>query len=63
MDAGLKQHLHEMELRIAERMDALELRMRDHTESVETKLLGEFWKWARTAGARYRQNEGVVIAQ
>ncbi len=33
----------------------------EHTEEVETKLLREFWKWARTADARYRQNTGEVF--
>jgi hypothetical protein len=50
MDQELKAHL-----------DAMEARLRAHTEEVETNLLSEFWKWARTADARYRQNQGVVI--
>lgn len=32
----------------------------DHSEAVETRLLSEFWKWARTADARYRQSIAVV---
>jgi hypothetical protein len=39
----------------------MEARLRAHTEEIETNLLSEFWKWARTADARYRQNQGVVI--
>jgi succinylarginine dihydrolase len=32
----------------------------EHTENVETRLLTEFWKWARTADARYMQATGAV---
>jgi hypothetical protein len=49
MDEDLKQYLQ-----------AMEARLREHTEAVETRLLGEFWKWARTADARYRQSAGQV---
>ena len=35
-------------------------RSRAHTELVETRLLTEFWKWARTADARYRQHQAIV---
>jgi hypothetical protein len=31
-----------------------------HTEMVETHLLKEFWKWARTADARYRRHQANV---
>ena len=41
-------------------LEAMESRLRGHTEAVETRLLGELWKWARTADARYRQSQGVV---
>lgn len=43
MDQDLKQYLN-----------AMEARLREHTEEVETRLLGEFWKWARTADAKCR---------
>jgi hypothetical protein len=36
--------------------------MREHTETVETRLLTEFWKWARTSDARYRQSQDNVGA-
>ena len=49
MDAELKAYL-----------EGMELRLRQHTEETETKLLREFWKWARTADARYRQYYGHV---
>jgi hypothetical protein len=35
-------------------------RLREHTETVETRLPGEFLKWARTSDARYRQSAGQV---
>ena len=34
--------------------------VREQVDASETRLLREFWKWARTADARYRQNQGVV---
>ena len=49
MDPELKTYLEQMERRL-----------RDHAEAIETKLLSEFWKWARTADARYRQSSAQV---
>ncbi|MGA2713842.1 MAG: hypothetical protein ABSG41_12115 [Bryobacteraceae bacterium] len=46
MDDDLKQYL-----------ESMETRLREHTEVVETRLLGEFWKWAKTTDARYRQHQ------
>jgi hypothetical protein len=43
-------------------LNAMKSELREHTEAVETRLLGEFWKWARTADARYRQGHAVVGA-
>lgn len=43
-------------------LDEMKRELREHTEQVETRLLSEFWKWARTADARYRQSTGVVGA-
>lgn len=60
MDNELKQYLEAMESRLGGRIDAAEMRMREHTEVVETRLLGEFWKWAKTTDARYRQHQGTV---
>jgi soluble cytochrome b562 len=48
MDAELKAYLEGMESRLVRRIDEA----RQHTEETETKLLREFWKWARTADAR-----------
>jgi hypothetical protein len=56
MDAELKAYLEGMEARLAKGIaDA-----REHTEETETRLLLEFWKWARTADARYRQHHAEV---
>jgi hypothetical protein len=49
MDEGLKAYL-----------EVMEARLREHTKTVETRLLSEFWKWARQADARYRQHHGAV---
>ena len=46
-----------MEARIGES----EARMKEHTETVETRLLSEFWKWARTTDMKTRlQNNHFV---
>ena len=42
MDNELKQYLEAMESRLGERIGVAEMRMREHTEVVETRLLGEF---------------------
>ena len=34
--------------------------VREQVDASETRLLGEFWKWARTTDARYRQHHGEV---
>ena len=67
MDDELKQYLdamkHEMKFNMGELRHDMETMRTDlmaHTEAVETRLLGEFWKWASTADARYRQHHGVV---
>jgi hypothetical protein len=49
MDEDLKTYLEEMKREL-----------REHTETVETRLLLEFWKWARQADARYRQHHSAV---
>jgi len=60
MEARLRQDIDGVETRLRESVDAMEARLREHTADTETRLLGEFWKWARTADARYRQNHAVV---
>jgi hypothetical protein len=56
VDAGLAA----TEARLRAHVDEAEARCRAHTETVETRLLNEFWKWARTADARYNQHQAVV---
>jgi hypothetical protein len=56
MDAELKAYLEGMESRLGQQIEEA----RQHTEETETRLLREFWKWARTADARYRQYYGHV---
>jgi hypothetical protein len=53
MDDELRQYLDKKFAESEERQNR-------HTEMVETRLLTEFWKWARTADARYRQAHGTV---
>jgi hypothetical protein len=60
MDQELKTYLAGMESRLLAHVDGVEERSRAHTEMVETRLLKEFWKWARTADARYRQHQANV---
>lgn len=71
MDQELKTWLAGMESRLLAHVDGVgetfraqieqsEERSRAHTEIVETCLLKEFSKWARTTDARYRQNQAVV---
>ena len=43
-------------------LDQAKRELREHTEVVETRLLGEFFKWARTSDLRYRQGHAVVGA-
>jgi hypothetical protein len=59
-EAVVREHTESMEVRLRDRIGAVEVRLREHTEAVETRLLGEFWKWARTTDARYRQHWGTV---
>jgi hypothetical protein len=49
-----------MDAELVAYLDEMKRDLRQHAESVETRLLSEFWKWARTADARYRQHQVVV---
>jgi uncharacterized protein YicC (UPF0701 family) len=77
MDAELKTHLEAMESRLQakiaevesglkdytdERLKKLELRLREHTETVETRLLSEFWKWARASDIKARNHSTSLAA-
>ena len=37
-------------------LEAMEMRLREHTENVETRLLSEFWTWARSSDLKSRQH-------
>jgi hypothetical protein len=72
MDEELKNHLQGMEDRMAAliigtvhtEIAASEQRMKTEigtaVEASQNRLLAEFWKWARTADARYRQSSGLI---
>jgi len=64
MDRELKAHLEAMENRLQEhtqtQLASLENRLREHTEKIETQLLTQFWKWARTADIKMRQNRDTI---
>ena len=59
---GLKADMGTLRADIRQEMGEMKRELREHTETVETRLLTEFWKWAKTADARYRQNQAVVGA-
>jgi hypothetical protein len=65
MDAELKEYLQGMEARMSATVEARivesEARMKEHTETVETRLLSEFWKWARTTDMKARLQNNHVI--
>ena len=41
-------------------LEAMEMRLREHTETVETRLLSEFWKWARSSDIKARQHSNNI---
>src|SRR6266571_782097 len=47
------------------RLDASEERMKEFVgkavREMETSIISEFWKWGRTADARYRQDHSAVL--
>ena len=54
--------LSELREHVDASLDQAKRELREHTEVVETRLLGEFFKWARTSDLRYRQGHAVVGA-
>ncbi|MDQ6665031.1 MAG: hypothetical protein M3Z23_11625, partial [Acidobacteriota bacterium] len=44
------------------RFDAMERQFKEALEATETKLLTEFWKWARTLDAKLRRMEASDAA-
>ena len=61
-DASLDQAKRELREHTDASLDLTKRELREHTETVETRLLGEFFKWARTSDLRYRQGHAVVGA-
>ena len=60
--ASLDQAKRELREHTDASLDLAKRELREHTEVVETRLLGEFFKWARTSDLRYRQGHAVVGA-
>jgi hypothetical protein len=52
----------ELRTHIDRRLDILRTELMAHTEKVETNLLSEFWKWARTSDIRARQTGSILNA-
>jgi uncharacterized protein YaaN involved in tellurite resistance len=73
MDQETKDFLLALESRLEEKFNArfsalevqlqeLETGVRAHAEEVETRLLTEFWKWARTSEMKERRNSGNLAS-
>ena len=71
VEASLHGRIDAVEASLHDRIDAVkaalstqiaesEARSREHTEVIETRLLSEFWKWAKTAEVRYRNGQFAV---
>jgi hypothetical protein len=43
-------------------LEAMESRLMKQSDQVETRLLSEFWKWARSADIKLRQHPGSISA-
>jgi hypothetical protein len=57
---AVEKSVADLRTHVDESIAASEARSREHTEMVETRLLKEFWKWAKTSDARYRQHQDTV---
>lgn len=73
MDDELKDFLEAMQRHLDRRLDDAEQRaiasekriraeVKDGIQALETKLLSEFWKWARAAEARMRMFDAINAA-
>jgi hypothetical protein len=40
----------------------MKVELKAHAETIETRLLSEFWKWARTSEIKARQQGGSISA-
>lgn len=64
--AGIERHLDkradEIEQRVAASEERIRADVKDRILGLETKLLSEFWKWARGAEARMRMFDAINAA-
>ena len=64
--AGMERHLDKRADAIEQSVAATEERIladvKDRVQALETKLLSEFWKWARGAEARMRMFDAINAA-
>jgi hypothetical protein len=64
--AGMERHLDkradEMEQRAAASEERIRAEVKETSHALETKLLSEFWKWARAAEARMRMFDAINAA-
>jgi hypothetical protein len=56
MDQELRDFLLAMESRLDSKLAEVKARLMAHSEAVETRLLTEFWKWARTSDIKARHH-------
>ncbi|MGI8990992.1 MAG: hypothetical protein ACR2I2_15620 [Bryobacteraceae bacterium] len=62
---AMEQRFDAMERRfdaVEQRLEAVERQFKDALEATETRLLTEFWKWARTLDVKLRQLQANDIA-
>ncbi len=57
-----REYIEAVEASLRDHIESVAAAAKQHTEDVETRLLTEFWKWAKTADARYRQDHAAVLA-
>jgi hypothetical protein len=65
MDAELKAQFDGTDTRLSAmdlKMDEMKVELKAHAETIETRLLSEFWKWARTSEIKARQQGGSISA-
>lgn len=62
---GLETRFNESEARRKADDEAAEIRMKEHVETVETRLLTEFWVWAKSSDIKSRahsENIGFIAS-
>ena len=58
---GLRVHVSDLETHLLAHIEEAEIQSRAHAEEVETRLLAEFWKWARDSDMRERRNTTDIV--